>query len=517
MNHIDFLFRRLKIALASPARLLSAATREEIELQAYQQAKLTTSYGFMLFAACGIAALGLLQSSAAVVIGAMLISPLMGPIIAMGVALARVDPRAFRSAASTLLIGAALSVGAAVLIVWMVPLKDPTAEILARTRPTLLDLIVAMLSGFVGAYLAINRKPGELAGVAIATALMPPLATVGYGLATANWSYAGGAFFLFVTNVVAILASVFVVARRYGFQPKRRKGRAWEVWALWAVMLLLAVPLALSLRDMVVEARETNRVRVAILKAFEGAQPHITELVVQAEAGQPRVQSVVIARRYVSDAARKVAGSLGGGAAVVIEQVVAADGLPKPDPAGAALGNRALAVRPLAVSPEERLRAMLAESGRVLDVRRNDQGLEVDFALPAGATLEDYKAIEQSIQRLTPDLSVILHPPLQPLPPVAFGSGSTQLDEAGREAVGAQVWALKRWGAASVVVEGRSSVGPRGPVKRDLRIALARAEAVAERIRELGVTQVRTTSRTIDAKGDEQAIAQSAQVSIAAN
>ena len=232
-------------ALKSPARLLSDGDRSVIEAEVHDAGRLTNAYSFMLFSACGIAALGLLQSSAPVIIGAMLISPLMGPIVSMGVALARVDPRRFRTAALALVIGALLSVLASTLIVWASPLKDVTPEILARTQPTLLDLVVALLSGFVGAYLSINRKGGAIAGVAIATSLMPPLAVVGYGLATAAWDIAGGALLLFLTNVVAILVSVFGVARRYGFRSIERQGATWETPALVAVMVALCIPLAL--------------------------------------------------------------------------------------------------------------------------------------------------------------------------------------------------------------------------------------------------------------------------------
>jgi len=220
-----------------------------------------------------------------VVIGAMLISPLMGPIMGMGMAVARLDARAFERAAVTLALGAAVSVAASALIVWASPLKDVTPEILARTRPTLLDLVVAMLSGIVGAYVLITKRPGVVAGVAIATALMPPLAVVGYGVATATWGTAGGAFLLFLTNVVAILGAVFVVARRYGFTPVVRTRRRWEELALVATLLVLSAPLAISLRDIVIEARETARVRSAIQQVFETSDQHITDLQVRAADG----------------------------------------------------------------------------------------------------------------------------------------------------------------------------------------------------------------------------------------
>lgn len=483
--------RRVLAALASPATHMTAQERLEIENEIHAQAQFSALYGFMLVSACGIAVLGLLQSSVAVVIGAMLISPLMGPILSMGMAVARIEPRAFRTAAVTLASGAVLSVAAAAIIVWIAPLKDVTPEILARVRPTLLDLIVAVLSGFVGAYLTINRRAGTIAGVAIATALMPPLAVVGFGLATASWSIAGGALLLFLTNVVAILAAVFAVARRYGFAPAERDGPAWEVWALGGVIGLLAVPLALSLRGIVLETRETGRVRYAIEQVFHGAGPHITELRVRTKAGSPPdVQCVVITRRYVSDAATRVAQSLEPGARIVIEQVVAAQG----QPAAATLAERASANLP--ASAEDRVRAMVSQAGQVVSIQRGSNGLTVQLVLPSSASLADYRAIEDSVQRLTPGETVAVLPPIQPLPPVAFDRGRSALSPAGEATVDLIAWAAGRWGGSGLHVEGRASANPRGRRPIDERLARLRAESVAERLRTLGVSQV-TTSFTV--------------------
>jgi uncharacterized hydrophobic protein (TIGR00271 family) len=487
-------FRRAQMALSSPARFLSSDDRQAIETEIHGAATLTNAYGFLLFSACGIAALGLLQSSVAVVIGAMLISPLMGPILSMGLALARLEPRFFKTAALTLAVGASLSVAASTLIVWAAPLKDLTPEILARTRPTLLDLAVAILSGFVGAYLTINRKGAAIAGVAIATALMPPLAVVGYGLATQTWNVAGGAALLFLTNVVAILAAVFGVARRYGFRPAARTGGAWEVPALIGVTALLCVPLGLSLRSIVIETRETNRVRGEIARTFADAGPHITDLKVKTHPGAPSdVQCVVVTRRYVPGASEAVARRLGGGARVVIEQVVTASGLPKPDPGGGALANRAMSAPTFAdAAPPERVRAMLSAVGQVQAIEATGDDLDVTVLLDGRPGLADYQALEQAIARLTPRTVVRVRPPIMPLPVVRFARGSSRLDADGEAAVATIAWALARWEGPAVEVEGEASPNRRGRRAADLRLAQARADAVAARLSELGAKQVGT-------------------------
>lgn len=484
-------FRGLLLkALHSPAHLLGEQDRVAIEGEIHDGARLTSGYGFLLFSACGIAALGLLQSSVAVVIGAMLISPLMGPILSMGMSLARVEPREFQRAAITLAVGAGLSILASTLIVWASPLKDITSEILARTRPTLLDLVVALLSGFVGAYLTVNRKGGSIAGVAIATALMPPLAVVGYGLATASWPIAGGALLLFLTNVVAILGSVFGVARRYGFRPAQRHGAAWEVYALFAVTVILCVPLALSLRNIVVEARETNRVRSAIERAFADAGPHITDLAVAVDRGKVRtVNCVVVTRRYVSGASASVARALQPGAQVSIEQIVIAGGDKRSVLATNSLGSRP-ALPGSETSPEQRLRMMLSSAGEVAGIDQSPTGLAVKLVLKGAPSLGDYRAVEQAAQRFLPDTSVAIIPPLMPLPEVVFARGSSTIDTVARQDLATISWALQRWGVKAVRAEGRASPGRLGPRPMDLKMAARRSAAVAQVLASSGLVSV---------------------------
>lgn len=512
------LTRSVRDAISPPARLLTDADRSLAVAEIYEGGRLTPAYGFMLFSACGIAALGLLQSSVAVIIGAMLISPLMGPIMAMGMALARLDARAFRSAATTLAVGGLLSVLASVLIIWISPLKDATPEILARTRPTLLDLIIALLSGFVGAYLTINRKGGAIAGVAIATALMPPLAVVGYGLATGTWQIAGGAFLLFLTNVVSILGAVYGVARRYGFRPQAREGRAWETWALLAVILALCVPLAVSLRSIVIEARETARVRSAIIEAFAGGSPHVAELVVETgKGGATDVQCVVVTRKYVPDAHEKVARHLKPGVNVEIEQIVTDTGVPPTAASGGALANR---VTPTAAStapsPEQKLRAMLAGVGRVESVRLIDGALEASLVMNGSPGLAEYAAAEQAAQRFLPETPVRLIPPLAPLPVVRFAYGSSALDAEGRRTADAIGWALNRWRLNAAKVEGLATPSPRGRRAADLRVAQARGEAVARVLRERGIGDVTVSANVPDAVEGDAAQYLAAQVTMRA-
>lgn len=166
-----------------------------------------------------VASIGLNVSSTAVVIGAMLISPLMGPIVGLGMSVAINDVETLRRSLMNLGVMVVLSVLTAFLYFKMSPLTKETPELLARTTPTILDVLVAIFGGL--ALIVAKTKKGTIAsvifGVAIATALMPPLCTVGYGLAIGNASYAGGAMYLFSINAVFIALTTFIVAKVLGF------------------------------------------------------------------------------------------------------------------------------------------------------------------------------------------------------------------------------------------------------------------------------------------------------------
>jgi uncharacterized hydrophobic protein (TIGR00271 family) len=173
------------------------------------------SYWLEIFFSAGIATFGLVESSPAVIIGAMLISPLMGPIMATGLALAVGDLYLGIKAVLNLLASVTVSVAFSGFLVWLLPFHSVTAEIVARTKPNLLDLGIALLSGLAGS-VVVCRGGGTgvtaLPGVAIAVALMPPLCTMGFGLGSGrNLEIMGGAGLLFLTNLVAIVASAFLV------------------------------------------------------------------------------------------------------------------------------------------------------------------------------------------------------------------------------------------------------------------------------------------------------------------
>lgn len=186
---------------------------------------------WILICSIFIASVGLNANSTAVVIGAMLISPLMGPILGMGMSLAINDIDTLRRSLKNLAVMVVLSVLTAYLFFAIFPLQEESSELLARTKPDIRDVLIAFFGGL--ALVIARAKKGTVAsvifGVAIATALMPPLCTVGFGLAIGNWSYAGGAMLLFSINTIFIALATFLVLKllrfpmvRYANSQRRR-------------------------------------------------------------------------------------------------------------------------------------------------------------------------------------------------------------------------------------------------------------------------------------------------------
>ncbi len=181
---------------------------------------------WILIFAIFIASLGLNVNSTAVIIGAMLVSPLMGPIIGMGLSVGIGDYDLFRRALKNYCIAALISVVTAAVYFLISPLNEARSELLARTSPTLYDVLIAFCGGAAGVLALTTKSKGQvIPGVAIATALMPPLCTAGYGLATAQWSYFFGAFYLFFINTVFIAIATFLGVKLLRFHSVTGDGR----------------------------------------------------------------------------------------------------------------------------------------------------------------------------------------------------------------------------------------------------------------------------------------------------
>lgn len=212
---LRFLFELFNIKHDTDGASTIAAVKNDISFKGHN--------AWILIFSIFVASIGLNVSSTAVVIGAMLISPLMGPIVGVGLSLAINDVETLRKSVKNLVVMVVLSVLTAYIYFTISPIKELTPELEARTYPTILDVLVAIFGGL--ALIVAKTKKGTIAsvifGVAIATALMPPLCTVGYGLAVGEPSYYLGALYLFSINAVFIALSTFVVSKLLGFPMVR--------------------------------------------------------------------------------------------------------------------------------------------------------------------------------------------------------------------------------------------------------------------------------------------------------
>jgi len=434
---------------------------------------LSSRYLLMLLMSAGIAILGLLLSSPAVVIGAMLLSPLMGPILGLGFGLAIGDFHWTRQSAKSLFVGSILSVLFCALIVFLSPLQTVTSEIAARTRPNLFDLLIALFSGVAGTYAMIRGREGTIVGVAIATALMPPLAVVGFGFATFNWTVFGGALMLFVTNLVTIAGSTFVLAKLYGFRTTLTERQTRLQFGLTlAAFIALAIPLGISLIQIANEARAQRDIRGAVLDGF-ARNSRLSDLQINWDAEPIAVSATVLTPRYRPDAEATVTHAVerivGEDAQVTLTQIEVGSG-------NAAAERAQLATAKAQEEASQRRADELAKRlSLVAGVTENDVMVDrqrrramVRATALDGATLATYRVLERRIAATEPDWKVEVLPPPGPLPSIRFDDGEPTTE--GHKALELVAWAAKRI-EAPVILAGNE----------------AQANRAAEILAELGV------------------------------
>lgn len=233
---------------------------------------------WVLIFAIFIASLGLTVNSTAVIIGAMLISPLMGPIMGIGLGVGINDIELMKRSAKSYLITTLFSVVTATLFFLVFPVTGNQSELLARTSPTIYDVFIALMGGLAGIVATTSKNKGNvLPGVAIATALMPPLCTAGFGLATGNLVYFLGAFYLYFINSVFICAATLICIRLMGFRKKQQVDSEREkqvrkyILALVVITMIPAIYLTVGiLRDTYFDSASNKFIREQL--SFDNAQ-----------------------------------------------------------------------------------------------------------------------------------------------------------------------------------------------------------------------------------------------------
>ncbi|GAB4536475.1 MAG: hypothetical protein Kow0063_22040 [Anaerolineae bacterium] len=291
----QFWLRRAWRSLYALFPSLDRSEQIEVYRTMRRGARLDVDFFVLIILSSVIATLGLLQNSAAVIIGAMLVAPLMTPILAMSLGVVQGDVRLLRLALESALKGIALAVSVALGMVLLTPNPQLSPEMVARTHPTLLDLIVALASGAAGAY-AIGRKEvaAALPGVAIAAALVPPLCVIGSGIALNRPEVAGGALLLFITNLIAISMAGAIVFLLLGFRPtpdereRRRRFRQGLAVSL-ALLLVISIPLGFFLVKTVRDGQRQQAVTRVLVREAPNVGATLVDSTIQREGGGFRV------------------------------------------------------------------------------------------------------------------------------------------------------------------------------------------------------------------------------------
>lgn len=236
----------------------------QIQIDLLEDSTLDSSYIILIVGSCIIATFGLLTNSAAVIIGAMIIAPLMLPIRALAFGALKGNVILFRKGLIAVVVGTFM----AVLLAWflgsLVRLPELGSEVLARSKPTLLDLGIAVTAGGISGFAKVQPKiSGTLAGTAIAVALMPPICVVGLGLSQANWWLSVGAALLYLTNLIGITLACMVTFLIAGFTPfySARKAISWTL----ALTVILIIPLGVGFVELVRQAQLESSLKRALL------------------------------------------------------------------------------------------------------------------------------------------------------------------------------------------------------------------------------------------------------------
>lgn len=194
-----------------------------------------------------IASIGLNLNSTAVIIGAMLVSPLMGPIMGIGLGIGINDYELVKKGVRNLAIATIISVLTSTLYFYVTPLHDASSELLSRTSPSIWDVFIAALGGLAGIIAATRKeKSNVIPGVAIATALMPPLCTAGYGIASGNLYFFAGAMYLYFINSVFICVSTYLIVRYLNFHKKEFEDKAYQKKVRRYILIIVLVTAAPS-------------------------------------------------------------------------------------------------------------------------------------------------------------------------------------------------------------------------------------------------------------------------------
>jgi uncharacterized hydrophobic protein (TIGR00271 family) len=273
---------------------------EQLQLELFAEASVGKSYLILIVSSCAIATFGLLSNSAAVIIGAMVIAPLMLPIRALAFGALEGNTALFRTGLISVTIGTLLAIMLSCILGWLTGIASFGSEILARTQPTLLDLGIAIAAGGIGGYGKIEPKVSStIAGTAIAVALMPPICVIGLGLSQGKWALSQGATLLYLTNLLGIALACMLTFVLAGYTPLHQARKA--LMGAIALTSILLIPLGVSFAELVKNARLETSLRSALLnRTITFQRLELLDLNIDWLNNPPQVRLTVYAKEPVT-------------------------------------------------------------------------------------------------------------------------------------------------------------------------------------------------------------------------
>jgi uncharacterized hydrophobic protein (TIGR00271 family) len=425
----------------------------------------TTSprYSFMVTISCAIAILGLLLSSPAVVIGAMLLSPLMGPIMLLGFSLSNINVEHMKKALKCIIIGIIMSIAISMFIVTISPITDPTSEIIARTQPNLFDLMVAIFSGLAGGYATIKKKGESIVGVAIATALMPPLAVTGYGVATFNFVIAKGAFFLFMTNLLAICFTVVAIAKWYGFGSHNSLRKSiWQSIIIFIVFIVLSIPLGISLKNIAYQSYVTKTVKKEIQQYFDFANNRFSNFSITFQSNKDiGIDCILITDKYVRGAnkvlERRFEKIFNKKITLAFDQIVIAKD-EQIQATSSAASNQIQSLKPELTTKKEDISTIIKNTvsfpTESIKINRENSQILIYAQINKDTNLSSLRREEKDIKAKFPEWIILVIPSARTLPNINFDIGSSNISEEEKNKIDNISWILKRWNIYDISVSG---------------------------------------------------------------
>ncbi|MGN6165315.1 MAG: TIGR00341 family protein [Flavisolibacter sp.] len=252
-----------------------------------------------------IASIGLNVNSTAVIIGAMLISPLMGPIMGIGLAIGTNDFELLQKGVKNLTIAAFISIATSAIYFSITPLHDANSELLARTTPSLWDVFIAFFGGLAGIVAGTRKEKGNvIPGVAIATALMPPLCTAGFGLATGNWLYLLGAIYLFFINSLFICLATFLIVKHLHFHKKEFASKENEkrvTRSIFIIVILTTLPSIYLAYEIVQRSFFESNAKNFVQKEFHFQRTQVVNRSYKIDGSQRSIELLLIGQELAPE------------------------------------------------------------------------------------------------------------------------------------------------------------------------------------------------------------------------